>query len=173
MKDVTLCCLLLFISIANIAQSKNKGGYFSLRGGVAFDQGATKGIGHLSIGVSPNHIFGVGAGVGIAKFDKLYIPLTADISFFGKPGNISLVVIGSAGYGVYKYVTPFFTVKGGFTGSFNAGVAFPVKGYTKLFLTAGYAIYSFSGGQNIQTSGVSYKSESSAKMFTITAGFKI
>jgi hypothetical protein len=167
-----LLAIIAFPILSATAQ-KNQGGYFSLRGGAAFDDGATKGIGHLSIGVSPNHIFGVGAGVGVVKFDKMYIPLTVDISFFGKPEKISPVVMGSAGYGIYKYVTPYFTVKGGFTGSLNAGVAFPVKGYTKLFLTAGYAIYSFSGGQNIQTSGVSYKSESSVKMFTITAGFKI
>jgi hypothetical protein len=168
-----LLLAIIAFSFLSASAQKNQGGYFSLRGGAAFDDGSTKGIGHLSIGVSPNHIFGVGAGVGIAKFDKLYVPLTADISFFGKPDKITPVVIGSAGYGVYKYVTPFFTVKGGFTGSLNIGAAFPVKGYTRLFLTAGYSIYSFSGGQNVQTSSVSYKSESSVKMFTVTAGFKL
>lgn len=155
------------------AQQKDKGGYFSLRCGVAVKDDQTKGIAHMSIGVSPNHIFGIGAGVGYIDFDKPYIPLTVDISFFGKPGKISPVVIGSAGYGVYKYNTPYFTVKGGFTGSLNVGGAIPVKGNTKLFLTAGYAIYSFNGGKNIQTSGSSYQAESNVKMFTVSAGFKI
>jgi hypothetical protein len=168
-----LLSLLALSALSCLAQSKDNGTYFTLRGGMAFKDGGTKGIGHLSIGVSPTHALGIGVGVGIIKFDKLYIPLTADISFFGKSGKITPVVIGSAGYGIYKYTTPFFTVKGGFTGSLNAGAAFPVKKHSKVFLTAGYAIYSFSGGKNIQTSGVSYSAESNIKMFTITAGFKI
>lgn len=172
MKILLLSIFVLSMFLCS-AQSKDKGGYFSMRGGVAFKDGDSKGIGHMSIGVSPNHTFGIGAGVGAIKFDKLYIPLTADISYFGKPGKVSPVVIGSAGYGVYKYTTSFFTVKGGFTGSLNAGAAFPVNKHSKVFLTAGYAIYSFNGGKNIQTSGVSYSSESSVKMFTVTAGFKI
>lgn len=92
---------MLIISIPAFAQ-KDKGGYFSVRGGAAFKSDITKGIAYMSIGVSPNHTFGVGAGIGFIDFDKPYIPLTIDISFFGKPGKISPVVIGSAGYGVYK-----------------------------------------------------------------------
>lgn len=155
------------------AQQKDKGGYFSLRGGIAVKDEQTKGIAHMSIGVSPNHIFGVGAGIGYIDFDKPYIPLTVDISFFGKPGKVTPTIIGSAGYGVYRFSTPYTEVKGGFTGSLNAGMALPLKKYTKLFLTAGYAIYSFNGGKNIQSSGTSYYRESNVKMFTVSAGFKI
>jgi hypothetical protein len=150
-----------------------KGGYFSLRGGAAFKDDLRKGIAHMSIGISPNHIFGVGAGVGYVQFEKTYIPLTVDISFFGKPDKIAPVVIGSAGYGIYEYNTGYNKVKGGFTGSLNVGVSIPVKKYTKVFLTGGYSIYSFSGGENIQTGGNDIKTESNIKMFTVTAGFKI
>lgn len=169
MKHSLLITLLLFC----LSASAQKGGYFSIRGGAAFKDEQRKGIAHMSIGVSPNHIFGVGAGVGYIDFDKPYIPLTVDISFFGKPGKISPVIIGSAGYGVYEYSNPYATVKGGFTGSLNVGVSLPVKKYTKLFVTAGYSIYSFNGGSNISTNGPDIRSESNIKMFTVTAGFKI
>lgn len=162
-----------FTTVFANAQTKDKGGYFSLRGGMALKDDYKKGIAHMSIGVSPNHIFGVGAGVGYIDFDKPYIPLTVDISFFGKPGKITPTIIGSAGYGVYRYASAYVNVKGGFTGSLNAGVAFPLKKYTKLFITAGYAIYGFNDGKNIQTSGASYYQESNVKMFTVSAGFKI
>lgn len=166
---IAFICTAAFAS----AQKKDLGGYFSLRGGAAVKDDYKKGIGHLSIGISPSHVWGVGAGIGYIDFDKPYIPLTIDLSFFGKPEKISPVVIGSAGYGIYRYSTPFSEIKGGFTGSLNAGAAFPLKKNTKLFLTAGYSIYSFNGGENVQTAGVSYKAESNIKMFTVTAGFKI
>ncbi len=97
--------------------------------------------------------------------------MTVDISFFGKPGKLSPVVIGSAGYGVYRYTSSTVNIKGGFTGSLNAGVAFPVKTNTKAFLTAGYAVYSFSKGNFFLSDN--YFKESNVKMFTITAGIKI
>lgn len=168
MKRFTIA-LFIFASLSSFAQSK--GGYFSARGGMSFKDEVKKGVGHISVGVSPNHIFGVGAGIGYIDFEKPYIPLTVDISFFGKPGKISPTVIGSAGYGVYKYNTTAVNIKGGFTGSLNAGVAFPVKNNTKAFITAGYSIYSFSKG-NFYLSDNYYK-ESNIKMVTITAGIKI
>lgn len=172
MKQLLLAVLILTFFEA-IGQTKKQGGYFSARGGAAFKDDYSKGLAHISVGVSPNHTFGVGLGVGYIKFDKSYIPLTVDISFFGKPGKVSPVAIGSAGYGIYEYVTPFAKIKGGFAGSLNAGISFPVKNYTKVFLTGGYSIYSFNGGKNVVTSGDSYYSESSIKMFTVTAGIKI
>lgn len=165
--------LLIIALLSSLSTSAQKGGYLSLRGGAAFKDELTKGIAHLSIGVSPHHAFGVGGGVGYIQFDKPYIPLTVDISFFGKPDKIAPVVIGSAGYGFYKNKTPYFTEKGGFTGSLNLGVSVPIKKYTRLFLTGGYSIYSFNGGQNVSTNGNSIRTENNIKMVTVTAGIKI
>lgn len=172
MKILLTIALLLGVTGAS-AQRKDPGGYFSMRGGAAFKDDIKKGIGHISIGISPNHIFGIGAGIGFIDFDKPYIPLTVDISFFGKPGKVAPVVIGSAGYGVYEYASRYATVKGGFTGSLNVGLSMPLKKYSKFFVTGGYAIYSFTGGTNVSTSGNDIRAESSIKMFVITAGFKI
>lgn len=170
----TILTIVLLSTITKVsAQKKDLGGYFSLRGGAAFKDDIKKGIGHISIGVSPNHIFGIGTGIGFIDFDKPYIPLTVDISFFGNPGKVAPVVIGSAGYGVYEYTSRYATVKGGFTGSLNVGLSMPLKKYSKFFVTGGYAIYSFTGGTNISTSGNDIWSESNTKMFVITAGVKI
>lgn len=172
MKKVTLLALLVFFTALAFAQ-KDLGGYFSLRGGMAFKDDLKKGIAHMSMGVSPNRIVGIGAGIGYIDFDKPYIPLTVDISFFGQPGKVSPVVIGSVGYGVYSYNTLYSEVKGGFTGSLNVGLSMPVKKFSKFFVTGGYAIYSFTGGSNVAVNGNDIRSQSNIKMFTITAGFKI
>lgn len=163
-----------FICIATLVSAqKDLGGYFSLRGGMAFKDDLKKGIAHMSMGISPNRIVGIGAGIGYVDFDKPYIPLTIDISFFGKPGKVTPVVIGSAGYGVYEYNNSYATVKGGFTGSLNIGLSMSIKKYSKFFVTGGYAIYGFKGGSNVAINGNDIRSESTIKMFTITAGFKI
>lgn len=172
MKKASILSLLLFVTTAISAQTKQPG-YLSISGGAAFFDDKPKVMGHISAGVSPSRTFGIGAGIGFVDIDNTYIPLTVDISFFGKPGKISPVVIGSAGYGVYKKTNPYFTVKGGFTGSLKAGIALPAKKYTKLLLTGGYSIYSFTGGQNISTSGNSYKAKDNVKVFTVTLGVKI
>jgi len=168
--------LLLVLSIAlplfSTAQKKTPG-YFSIRGGAAFLEDAPKGIGHISFGASPNRTIGIGAGIGFVHIDKLYVPLTVDISYFGKPGKVSPIIIGSAGYGLCNEKNAYFTTKGGFTGSLNAGVALPTKKFTKFFVMGGYSIYSFSGGQNIQTAGYSYKAKDNVKVFTITLGVKV
>lgn len=172
MKKFTLFALLVFFITVASAQ-KDLGGYFSLRGGMAFKDDLKKGIAHMSMGISPNHIIGIGGGIGYINFDKPYIPLTIDISFFGKPGKVTPVVIGSAGYGIYSYNTPYSEVKGGFTGSLNVGLSMPVKKYSKFFVTGGYATYGFKGGSNVAINGNDIRSQSNIKMFMITAGFKI
>lgn len=163
--------LFLLLSLTTFAQ-KNKGGYFSFRGGAAFKDDITKGIAHISVGYSDNHIFGIGAGIGFIEFEKPYIPLTVDLSFFGKPDKIAPVIIGSAGYGIYNYSRYGTSVRGGFTGSLNAGVSFPVKKTTKVFLTGGYSIYSFKGGANIATANENIRLGENIKMITVTGGFK-
>jgi hypothetical protein len=167
-----LFALSMFAFLSTSAQKK-KPGYFSMRGGAAFIDDGYKGIGHISFGASPDRTIGIGAGIGFVHIDKLYVPLTVDISFFGTPGKISPIIIGSAGYGLYNNKNTYFTTKGGFTGSLNAGIALPAKKSTKLFLTGGYSIYSFTGGQNIQTAGSSYKAKDNIKVFTITLGVKV
>lgn len=156
-----------------MSAQKMQPGYLSISGGAALLKDATKVIGHISAGVSPNRVFGIGAGIGFVNIDNTYIPLTVDISYFGKPGKITPVVIGSAGYGVYKKANPYFTTKGGFTGSLRAGIALPGKKSAKLLLTGGYSIYGFSGGKNIQTSGYSYNYNSKMEVFILTLGVKI
>jgi hypothetical protein len=168
--------LLLTIAVITslTAASQNKTpGYFSMRGGAAFLDDAPKGIGHISFGASPNRTIGIGAGIGFVHINKLYVPLTVDISYFGTPGKITPIIVGSAGYGLYNNKNAYFTTKGGFTGSLNAGIALPAKKSTKFFLMGGYSIYSFTGGQNVQTAGYTYKAKDNLKVFTITLGVKI
>lgn len=172
MKKITFFSLLLSVTIGISAQTKQPG-YLSISGGAAFLNSAPKVMGHISAGVSPSRVFGIGAGIGVVDIDNTYIPLTIDVSFFGKPGKITPVVIGSAGYGVYKKINPYFTTKGGFTGSLRAGIALPGKNYAKLLLTGGYSIYGFTGGKNIQTSGYTYKYISKMEVFIVTLGVKI
>jgi hypothetical protein len=162
--------LLQLITVASFAQKTP--GYLSIRGGTAFVNGMPRVIANISFGLSPKRTVGVGAGVGVVDLEKTYIPLTVDISYFGKPGKISPIVIGSVGYGVYKEVEYSIITKGGFTGSINAGIAIPSK-ISKLIITGGYSIYSFTGGQNIQTSSYSYKAKSKSEVFTATIGVKI
>lgn len=167
-----LMIALCLISTSLIAQ-KREPRYFSIRGGAAFTEDNPKAMGNISFGFSPNKTTGIGIGAGFVALDKTYIPLTVDLSYFGKPGKVSPIIIGSAGYGVYKNVTPYFTVKGGFTGSLNAGIALPAKKANKFFLTGGYAIYSFTGGTNLQSSGTNYYHKNNEKIFTINLGVKI
>lgn len=162
----------MVISLPVIAQKNVHHGYFSLRGGIALKNDINKGIAHMSLGLSPSPAVGIGAGVGFVNFEKPYLPLTLDISFFGIPGKVSPVIIGSAGYGVYNYSNRYATIRGGFTGSINAGIAFPVK-RNKVFFTGGCSIYSFKGGSNVVTPGENYWAKDNIKMVTITAGVKI
>lgn len=163
-----LLFILLVISLPAIAQKNNQKGYFSIRGGLAIKDDFNKGTGIMSLGLSPTDGVGIGAGFGYIDFDAPYLPFTVDISFFGKRGKISPVVIGSAGYGVYNKTYSYAVVRGGFTGSINGGVAFPVK-KSKVFFTAGYSVYNFIN-KNV---GRNVKAKDDIKMLTITAGVKI
>jgi hypothetical protein len=165
-----LFCIGLFITASSFAQKQP--GYVSIRGGAAFVNDAPKVTGAISFGVSPNRTVGIGAGIGVVDLEKTYVPLTVDISYFGKPNKVSPIVVGSAGYGIYKNDSPYFTEKGGFTGSLNVGIALPTK-ISKFFLTGGYSIYGFTGGRNIQTSGYTYKAKDNIKVFSLTIGVKV
>lgn len=168
------CALFLFClnTHAQTRTTKKQGGYMSLRGGPSFKDGTTKAIASVSVGVSNNNIFGIGGGIGYIDFEKPYIPLTADISFFGKQGKVSPVIIGQAGYGVYNYTTAYTVGRGGFTGSINAGVGFPVKGKNKIIVTAGYYTYGFITTTKINN-GASQKVASKENRLAVTFGFKI
>lgn len=167
-----LLFVLLVTSLSAYAQKKEHHGYFSIRGGIALKDDMNKGIANLSLGLSPSDGVGIGAGIGYINFDAPYLPLTVDISFFGKRGKVSPLIIGSAGYGVYNKSNSYVTVRGGFTGSINAGISFPVK-KNKVFFTGGYSVYNFQGSKNLATSGVSYWANGDIKMITIAAGVKI
>jgi hypothetical protein len=166
-----LLSLALLITASTFAQKAP--GYFSIRGGAAFVEDAPKAIGHISVGASPDPAVGLGIGIGFIHVNKLYVPLTIDISYFGKRGKISPIITGSAGYGIYNEKNTYFTTKGGFTGSLNAGIALPARNSSKFFVMGGYSIYSFTGGSNIQTTGTSFKVKDNVKAFTITLGVKV
>jgi hypothetical protein len=173
MKKITMFCLFLFVATTSRAQSKKQGGYFSLRGGPSFKDNAVKGIASISVGFSDNNTFGIGGGIGYINFEKPYIPLTVDISFFGKPGKVSPVIIGQAGYGVYNYTTTYTVGRGGFTGSLSVGVGLPMKGKNKIIVTGGYYTYGFTTTTNVYTGSNSKKTSSKENRFAATIGFKI
>lgn len=168
------CALLLFClnTHAQTRTTKKQGGYMSLRGGPSFKDGTTKAIASVSVGFSDNNTFGIGGGFGYINYDRPYIPLTADISFFGIPGKISPVIIAQAGYGVYNYTTNYTVGRGGFTGSLNAGVGFPLKGKNKIIITAGYYTYGFTTTTKINN-GATQKVASKDNRLAVTFGFKI
>lgn len=128
--------LFIALLLPSIAAAQGNG-YASIYGGVSHHEN-TKGIFNLSVGLLSGDAVGVGAGVGYVQYDKPYIPLTADISFFGKSGKISPLIIGKAGYGVYNSMS----TRGGFTASGYLGISIPV-GKTKALLMAGYSTYTF------------------------------
>lgn len=122
----------------SFAQNK---GYASLYGGVSWKENA-KGLFNLSVGALAGNTTGIGAGVGFIEYDKPYIPITADISFFGKSDKLSPLIIGKAGYGVYNGQSTSSPMRGGFTASGYAGLSIPA-GKTKALLMIGYSTYTF------------------------------
>lgn len=172
MKKQILLIAFAHFTIIAFAQSKKQGGYMSLRGGPSFKDGAAKAIASVSVGFSSNNTFGIGGGFGYINYERPYIPLTVDISFFGIPGKISPVIIGQAGYGIYNYTIGYTVGRGGFTGSLNAGVGFPLKGKNKIILTAGYYTYGFITTTKINN-GASQKVTSKENRLAVTFGFKI
>lgn len=152
------------------AQKKQQNGYVSLRGGPSFHDNGAKGIASISVGLLSNYTFGIGGGFGFINFEKPYIPLTFDISFFGKPGKVSPVIIGQAGYGVYNYTTNAAVSRGGFAGSINGGIGLPMKSKNKIIVTAGYYTYGFT---TTTTGSNSKKLTDSENRFALTIGVKI
>lgn len=172
MKNLLLPIFVLTASLCS-AQSKKQGGYFSLRAGPSFNDNTVKAIASVSVGFSDNNTFGIGGGFGYINFEKPYIPLTVDISFFGIPGKVSPVIIAQAGYGVYNYATAYTVGRGGFTGSLNAGVGFPVKGKNKIIVTAGYYTYGFTTTTSVYTGSNQKKTSTRENRLAATIGFKI
>lgn len=173
MKRMILATLMSLLISLSFAQSKKQGGYFSLRGGPSFKDNTVKGIASISVGFSDNYTFGIGGGFGYINFEKPYIPLTVDISFFGKPGKVSPVVIGQAGYGVYNYTTRYIVGRGGFTGSLSAGIGFPIRGKNKIIITAGYYTYGFTTTTSIYNGSNTQKTSTKENRLAVTIGFKI
>src|SRR5690606_2147575 len=95
--------LLLFTLLLPIISSAQDKGYASLYGGLSIKE-QTKGVFNLSAGLLLDGVVGFGAGVGLINYDRPYIPITADISFFGRRGKISPLAIIKAGYGQYQGV---------------------------------------------------------------------
>jgi len=161
MKKLTSSVLLFVLALTSIAQSKKQSGYVCLRGGMAFkDDGVSNGT------------FGIGGGFGYISFDKPYIPLTVDISYFGRPGKVSPVIIGQAGYGVYNYSSAYVVGRGGFTGSISGGIGLPMRHKNKFIFTVGYYTYGFSTTSNVYSSSNSKTIDSRENRFAATFGFK-
>jgi hypothetical protein len=160
---------LLLVNAQTLSAQKKQHGYMCLRGGPSIENGQAKGIGSISVGVSNNNVLGIGAGIGFINYDKPYIPLTVDLSFFGKTNKVTPVVIGQAGYGVYNYTTSGFVGRGGFTGSINGGAGFPLKQKNKVIVTVGYYTYNFV----TTATGTSKKTYSKDNRFAITIGLKV
>lgn len=172
MKKIALITITLLYCIITNAQSKNQNGYIVLRGGLSFKNNAVKGIAAISVGMAKNKTVGIGAGIGYISFEKPYIPLTVDISYFGKPGKVSPVIIGQAGYGVYNYSSAYVVGRGGFTGSINAGIGLPIKGKSKFILTAGYYTYGFSTTTSAYTGYNAKTTTSRENRLAVTFGLK-
>ena len=172
MKHFTLALFFLILSFCANAQSKKQGGYVSLRGGISFKDNTVKGIASISVGLLNNGTFGIGGGFGYINFEKPYIPLTVDISFFGKPGKVSPVVIGQAGYGVYNYSTAYVVGRGGFTGSINGGIGLPIKHKNKFIFTVGYYTYGLTTTTNAYSGNNAKSVSSKESRFAATFGLK-
>lgn len=172
MKKITLIGLIMLFAITSFSQSKKDGGYVCLRGGASIKDNATKGIAAISVGLLSNGAVGIGGGFGYINYERPYIPLTVDISFFGKPGKVSPVVIGQAGYGVYNYSSTYVVSRGGFAGSLSAGVGLPVKGKNKFLITVGYYSYGFTTTSKVQN-GATQKTSSKDNRLAATFGIKI
>ena len=157
---------LFFLPLVASAQNKSDG-YLVLRGGISPKSDAVKGVAFISVGVSKKKEVGFGLGVGYIDYDRPYIPLTVDISFFGTKNKISPIVIGQAGYGVYNNDRTGITIRGAFTGSLNAGVAFPMKS-KRVFLTAGAMSNGFVTTTKIGS--VTQKNSSNDTRFVATFG---
>lgn len=140
---------LLLISFFVEAQTvhKKQPCYLFLKGGF-FQKDEPRGLANISIGALKNKEFGIGFGVGFIGFEKPYIPITLDLTYFGKPGKITPVIQAQAGYGIYSYQSANALINGGFTGTVSAGVALPSK-KSKFILLVGAQTLHFT----TQTSG--------------------
>jgi len=160
--------LLLLLPCVSLAQEK--GGYATVRGGVSLYRGSNYFTGRVSVGVLKNNTFGIGGGFGLIKFDRPYIPLTIDFTFFGAPDKVTPIIIGQAGYGIYNDNLAYTTQRGGFTGGFSGGISFPAGKKNKIYVTGGISVYSFT--THTQVGGSTKKARTSVSHLEITGGLK-
>lgn len=141
MKYLITTLLIIYFNLSS-AQSS----YFSVYGGITFKEDANKPAGGISVGqyLDKDKTNGIGMGIGVLDYDKPYIPITLDFSYFGTAGKVTPMLIMRAGYGVYNYSNTYVRIRGGFAGNISAGVSAPVKGRSKLFVSAAYYYNSFS-----------------------------
>jgi hypothetical protein len=158
---------LILIVLLFPAFSYSQDGYMQIYGGLSPKANDNKTVAGISVGGLVADAVGFGAGVGYIQFEKSYLPLTFDLSFFGTTGKVSPVFIGRAGYGIYNYQTEVSETGGAFTGSLNAGIAFPIA-KMKLMFMGGVSTYGFS----TQMTGFS-KAKSDVTRYSITAGLKL
>ncbi len=123
---------LLLLPLSLIAQKKSAG-YGLIRGGISPKSNEVKGMAFVSFGAEAGKSMGLGFGVGYINYDRPYLPFTFDVTYFGKKGKFTPLIIAQAGYGVYNYKVSVVTLRGGFTGSLSAGFAAPLKNHKLLF----------------------------------------
>lgn len=169
---------LLFNSLITEGQTdhKKQPTYLFLKGGF-FQKDDVRGLANISIGALKNKEFGIGFGIGFIGLQRPYLPITFDLTYFGKPGKVSPVIQAQAGYGIYDYANTYAQVNGGFTGSITAGIALPAK-KSKFVLLVGAQNLHFTtqteGSTNTTTSTTATKTTgSNITGLLITLGIKI
>jgi hypothetical protein len=171
MKRFTLVGLLSLCFIIAKGQSSRpkQPCYLFLKAGF-YQKDDVRGVANISIGALKNKEFGIGFGVGYIGLQRPYIPVTFDLTYFGKPGKITPVIQAQAGYGIYDYANSYAQINGGFTGVVSAGISLPAK-KSKFLLMVGAQNMHFT----TKTSGTfTYKTTSSdATALIITFGIKI
>jgi hypothetical protein len=145
--------------------------YLFLKGGF-YQKDDVRGIANVSIGALKNKEFGIGFGVGYIGLQHPYIPITFDLTYFGKPGKITPVIQAQAGYGIYDYENTYALVNGGFTGAITAGISLPAK-KSKFLLMVGAQNLHFTSEVYGTGNNPSKRIGSDETALLITLGIKI
>jgi hypothetical protein len=127
---------------------------------------------NVSLGALKNKEFGIGFGIGYIGFERPYIPVTFDLTYFGKSGKVTPVIQAQAGYGIYDYENAYAQISGGFTGTISVGIALPAK-KSKFILLVGAQNLHFATTIKGNSNATTKKIGSDETALLITFGIKI
>lgn len=144
----------LFISFFATGQTipKRQPGYLFLKGRF-YQKDDVRGVANISIGALKNKEFGIGFGIGYIGLERPYLPITFDLTYFGKSGKVTPIIQAQAGYGIYDYENAYAQISGGFTGAINAGISLPAK-KSKFILLIGAQNLHFPSSASISFKGL-------------------